>query len=1283
MDRAPLLVVMLACFLATCKDSTGPDQTVDRVVLVGRPVVYVDRPVTFSVVALNPHGDTLRNPVAAMWATSDSTVATVHNGVVRGVAVGHAVISATLASKTGTAPITVTLVPVAKVNVTPHIDSLYVGTTIQLQATPIDSVFQILPPRPVAWSSSDTTKAVVSNSGLVTARAAGSVVIWAKVDSVIGGAFLNAQYRVASIAMPDSLTMRRFEVVRIVPDLRSDGGTPLAGRPVTWSNSDTTVIALDQSGVITPRAFGRAIVTAASAGYVDSTRVRIVPEPVAQLGLYVIRFAPVDRGTTVLALGVAVSDSLGRDAVGNPVAWTSGDTRIARVAPDPSTDRWVDVTGIAPGTASITAAAGGKTARWTISVRLPAVRLRLPAESLEVAIGAYRNLGGALVDSTGATLGFTDFIHLVAADTGVVVLDSSGTPPGVRGRRAGKTTVIGRTSDGMADTVLVIVPANGAVRLDWSSSRAQIGNYAQGTVALLATDSLNAPSQIPRNVAITSSDTTVVVAVPNSITGMSSSASVTLFGRRSGGARITAQSESLFTTLYVGVLDIPAQAVSISPRPRFMHAGDTVRLRATVTGVDGGVRSYPVVWTASDPSRASISDSGLVTARGGGDVFLLAKVQGRGDSVAVVIQSADPPVVTTISPDTLVPGVTATITGSGFDPSPAANTVRVDDALATVTGASPTGLSFIVPAAGAFPCTPSHAALITATSSARVAVTTAPLRVAVERSLDPGTAVIVPAPEIGCNELTGPYPEYWISVANTAASADAVSAFTVKSAVPPTPASPQAGVSPAPPPRPAPLRRNPSWGISGLSFDHDSLTRAGALHRRLLEESRSLARRAGPPVRLLQAARAAGRPGPQRSVGAMINGVARIRIPRLEDPNFCASYNSVDARLVYSGTHSRIYEDVAAPLAGQMDSYYQAVGQEFDNRDWSELLTDFGNPLALDSLLDNDGAIAMVFSPIVNGYGLAGFVAGCDFYPESVAPSSNTGEILYAVVPTSFAGGFNGFTRDNWRRLIRSVVMHESKHVTAFAERLSRGAPLEESWLEESSAVLSEEIWARSVYGNTWKGNATYRQTLYCDVRPAWPECTDRPYSVFNAFAYLYDYARVAPYRSPLGPTDLGDATFYGSGWSLLRWSIDQYAPSEAAFLRALIQESTLSGAANLAARAGHPFPELVADWSLGWYADDEPWIPSRAQLTFPSWNIRDVFASMSSDFPNVFESPWPGYRVIVPSSGIPDTTVTVRGGSSVLLDVWSFLNTRQLVELRGAGGPLPPELRVQIIRAQ
>ena len=73
----------------------------------------------------------------------------------------------------------------------------------------------------------------------------------------------------------------------------------------------------------------------------------------------------------------------------------------------------------------------------------------------------------------------------------------------------------------------------------------------------------------------------------------------------------------------------------------------------------------------------------------------------------------------------------------------------------------------------------------------------------------------------------------------------------------------------------------------------------------------------------------------------------------------------------------------------------------------------------------------------------------------------------------------------------------------------------------------------------------------------------------------------------------------------------------------------------------------------------------------------------MSSDFPNVFESPWPGYRVIVPSSGIADTTVTVRGGSSVLLDVWSFLNTRQLVELRGAGGPLPPELRVQIIRAQ
>src|SRR5262249_25494952 len=151
----------------------------------------------------------------------------------------------------------------------------------------------------------------------------------------------------------------------------------------------------------------------------------------------------------------------------------------------------------------------------------------------------------------------------------------------------------------------------------------------------------------------------------------------------------------------------------------------------------------------------------------------------------------------------------------------------------------------------------------------------------------------------------------------------------------------------------------------------DSLRRAAQFHRRLLDQSRALTRRLGAAAPLLRAARQAA---PLRSVTATINNVAAIRIPNLEDPDFCSSYRTIQATLVYAGAHAMSFEDRLAPLAGMMSTEYQALGQEFDNVMYPKLLANFGDPLALDSLLDGDGRIAMVFSPIVNTYGATGFV---------------------------------------------------------------------------------------------------------------------------------------------------------------------------------------------------------------------------------------------------------------------------------------------------------------------
>jgi hypothetical protein len=270
-----------------------------------------------------------------------------------------------------------------------------------------------------------------------------------------------------------------------------------------------------------------------------------------------------------------------------------------------------------------------------------------------------------------------------------------------------------------------------------------------------------------------------------------------------------------------------------------------------------------------------------------------------------------------------------------------------------------------------------------------------------------------------------------------------------------------------------------------------------------------------------------------------------------------------------------------------------------------------------------------------------------------------------------------------WRHVIRATVVHETKHLASLSERLARGASVfEESWLEEASAMAAMEIWGRAFTGAQWKGHVSYAQDLYCEVRPTTPSCAGHPYVMFDHFAYLYDYLSAVETHSPLGGVDYTDATFYGSGWALLRWAADQYAGSEAGFFRALTQETSLSGVANLEARTGHPFSEMSADWGLATvlgvhYANARP---TRAQLTEPSWNLNDVFAGMWQDFPQYFGGTMPqpmgALYCWVPSLSAP----VVRGGSSSYAELSTCSGSKRFVDVKTDGGA---PVSVEVVRIQ
>ena len=63
--------------------------------------------------------------------------------------------------------------------------------------------------------------------------------------------------------------------------------------------------------------------------------------------------------------------------------------------------------------------------------------------------------------------------------------------------------------------------------------------------------------------------------------------------------------------------------------------------------------------------------------------------------------------------------------------------------------------------------------------------------------------------------------------------------------------------------------------------------------------------------------------------------------------------------------------------------------------------------------------------------------------------------------------------RSQWRRQMPATMIHEAKHITSYAERLSRDATLfEQVWLEEGTAQIASEMFGRAIHGNGWRGDA-------------------------------------------------------------------------------------------------------------------------------------------------------------------------------------------------------------------
>ena len=650
--------------------------------------------------------------------------------------------------------------------------------------------------------------------------------------------------------------------------------------------------------------------------------------------------------------------------------------------------------------------------------------------------------------------------------------------------------------------------------------------------------------------------------------------------------------------------------------------------------------------------------------------------------------------ITSITPALLAPGVTATLTGTGFNPTPANNVVTVDGAAANVMAATATEVTFVVP--NNIPCQATHDGTVVLTITGGSITRTHPVQPGMLRTLAPGQMVVIGDPtQTRCNELSSTGGLYYVNVHNTSQTFSSTAAvFELRGAYATgARALNVVSLDAAAAPRMAALAQRAFGGGAERS---PTLPDGERMHLRLLEENTRFLERNGRghyarlEARAAQPARRAALTR-QSAVGDQVT----LRVPNAAaQPFTCSNFYEISGRVVYQGTRAIIVEDNANPLAGTIDTTYQAIGQEFDNVMFNILSTNYGNPLAMDDVTDNNDRIVMVFTNRINVHmsGLGGFVVSCDLFERNATnnTTSNFGEYFYARVPT-VSGTINTTNSPpRWAWLMRTTIIHEAKHITSFAERISRDADVfESSWLEESTASLSEELYGRAVYTLAQRSNIAYGDAgnpvgPYCDVRPTFAACAGKPLTTSAHFQQLHsDWYASPETHTPLGRVSAGDFSFYNTGWTLVRWAVDQSSLTEAAFLSGLTQATQEQGVANLVARAGRSFAEMLPEWTFALALDDYPsFATTLDNIKMLSWNHRAVFSGLNADFPATFASAWP-LVVNANSFGAFTKPGGVLPGTAQFFTVSGSQAAKQLIELKASGSEAdaPAELRIAIVR--
>ena len=655
----------------------------------------------------------------------------------------------------------------------------------------------------------------------------------------------------------------------------------------------------------------------------------------------------------------------------------------------------------------------------------------------------------------------------------------------------------------------------------------------------------------------------------------------------------------------------------------------------------------------------------------------IAQLDGVSAPFAATITVSDVVALASVSPDTLVEGGSATLTGTGFSATPSANKVYVDGVAAVVTAATTTSIAITVPS---FDCKPTRAApvrvVIGGEGSNAVDGVVKGKGTAVDLAV--GGQLIVRDPAKFCLQLgaNAAPSQFLVGAQSVSEVVSSLTPVTVSTAVAPGD-EPLAFRSPG-----APLAsRMSSSGAALANVLTTPEQQRWRLHRTAEAKLRARERQivSTLPRRSIASGGVPRIAARQVGSGAQVGDTIRVKVPDISKTNFCSDTTSIKTVVRAVGTKGIWLEDVGNPAGGYTSSDFQQLSDKFDNDIYASDVAYFGAPTDFD---DNGHVVIVTTKEVNKQANVLGFVVNTDLYPTSVCAGSNEGEFYYGRAPDP-DGDYESpapYALATARNDAQLLIAHEFTHVIQFGRRMINddATSFQSIWEMEGQATLAQEIVGNDLNGRTTGQNygpeVVFPPQGYTGVSWYLPGFTDLV--LYYGFKSPTERVSTAPEqcswldlpsRGNTGPCISGREV-YGVPWLFLRWLSDQFGPSvpggEAGVQKALI-DGNVAGYANVESVVGVGIDTLLAQWAAALYVDDY-WSPApnpNPRLGYKSWNLHAI------------------YEALVPTAQLTprahafqsfSDVVTVRGGSTAYFTIGGTATHGAAIKLRDAlGQPL------------